>query len=210
MQDKSLTILTAVFVASLTIASILASKIINIYGIFVPAGILAYSATFMMSDTICEIWGKKVANNVVMAGFISLVVVMFLIRTALMMPPAPFWQNQDAFATILGSSSRIIVASLTAYIISQYNDVFVYIFIRNKTGRKHLWLRNNLSTAMSQLLDSVIFITIAFYGQMPIIPLILGQWAIKLVVAVCNTPFVYALVWLLRNKRQDNLEPEQA
>lgn len=210
MHDKSLTILTAVFVASLTIASILASKIINIYGIFVPAGLLAYSVTFMMSDTICEIWGKKEANNVVLAGFISLVVVCILIKSALLLPPAPFWHNNDAFNTILGSSTRIILASLTAYIISQYNDVFVYLFIRSKTGRKHLWLRNNLSTAMSQLLDSIIFITIAFYGQMPILPLILGQWLIKLAVAICNTPFVYGLVWILRNKRHDTLQPEHA
>lgn len=210
MTEKSLAVLTALFVASLTIASILASKIISIYGIFVPAGILAYSVTFVISDTVCEIWGKKTANNIVIAGFISLVAVMVLIKVALVLPAAPFWQNDAQFTTILSSSSRIIIASLTAYLISQYNDVLIFQFIRSKTGKRHLWLRNNLSTAMSQLLDSVIFIMIAFYGQMPVIPLILGQWAIKLALSICDTPFVYALVWYIRDRHAPKAVAEEA
>lgn len=208
MNDRSLAVLTAVFISSLTIASVLASKIITIAGIVVPAGILAYSITFIMSDTITEIWGRKTANNIVAGGFISLAVVAVLIQISVALPSAPFWQNQEAYTSVLSSSSRIIVASLTAYIISQYHDVWLFHFIKAKTGERHLWIRNNLSTAMSQLLDSVIFITIAFYGHMPIIPLILGQWAIKLVIALLDTPIVYLLVHLLRGKKQTQTAEE--
>ncbi|MGE4318841.1 MAG: queuosine precursor transporter [Deferribacterales bacterium] len=202
MQDKSLTILSALFVSSLTIAAVLASKIINIFGLFVPAGILAYSVTFLVSDTIGEIWGKKTANNIVIAGFIALASVFVLIRFAIILPSAPFWGNQEAFSTILSASSRIIIASLIAYLVSQYHDVWLYHFIKDRTGKKHLWLRNNASTAMSQLLDSVIFIVIAFYGVMPLLPLILGQWVIKLIIALIDTPFVYGLVWFLRDREE--------
>lgn len=202
MNDKSLTILSALFVSSLTIAAVLASKIVNIYGLFVPAGILAYSVTFLVSDTIGEIWGRKTANNVVIAGFIALASVFLLIRLSIVLPPAPFWGNQESYTTILSTSSRIIIASLIAYLISQYHDVWLYHFIKDRTGEKHLWFRNNASTAMSQLLDSVIFIVIAFYGTMPVIPLILGQWVIKLIIALLDTPFVYGLVWLLKDRVQ--------
>ncbi|TCK59500.1 queuosine precursor transporter [Seleniivibrio woodruffii] len=202
MNDRSLAILTAVFISSLTIASVLASKIITIAGVVVPAGILAYSVTFVISDTITEIWGRKTANNVVIGGFFSLVIVAVLIQISIALPSAPFWQNQDAYSSVLSTSARIIFASLVAYLISQYNDVWLFHLIKTKTGQKHLWLRNNLSTAMSQLLDSVIFILIAFYGTMPVVPLILGQWLIKLVIALVDTPIVYLMVHLLRHKRQ--------
>lgn len=208
MNDRSLAVLAAVFISSLTIASVLASKIITIAGVVVPAGILAYSITFIISDTITEIWGRKTANNIVAGGFVSLAVVAVLIQISVALPSAPFWQNQEAYSSVLSSSSRIIVASLTAYLISQYHDVWLFHFIKTKTGDKHLWIRNNVSTAMSQLLDSVIFITIAFYGQMPVIPLILGQWAIKLVIALLDTPVVYLLVHLLRDKKHTQTAEE--
>jgi len=200
MIDRSFIILASMFVASLTIASILASKIVVIGGIFVPAGILAYSVTFLMSDTISEIWGRRVAGSVVISGFLSLVMVFCLIRLAIAMPSAPFWGGQEAFSSILSSSSRIIVASLVAYLISQYHDVWLYHLLKDKTSGKFLWLRNNASTAVSQLLDSVIFITIAFYGVMPIVPLILGQWFVKLVIAAIDTPLVYILVGFLKKR----------
>lgn len=206
MQDRSLMILSALFVSSLTIAAVLASKIVNIFGLFVPAGILAYSVTFLVSDTIGEIWGRKTANNVVIAGFVALASVFLLIRLSISLPSAPFWQNQEAYSTILSASSRIIIASLTAYLVSQYHDVWLYHFIKERTGKKHLWLRNNASTAMSQLLDSVIFIVIAFYGTMPVIPLILGQWVIKLIIAILDTPFVYGLVRLLEERSTERAE----
>jgi uncharacterized integral membrane protein (TIGR00697 family) len=206
MTDRVFMILASLFVASLTIAAVLASKVVMFAGVVFPAGIIAYSVTFLMSDTISEIWGRKAANTVVISGFISLVVVFVLIRVSIVMPAAPFWQMQDAFSGLLGSSSRIIIASLTAYLISQYHDVWLYHLLKNKTSGRFLWLRNNASTAVSQLMDSVIFIVIAFYGVMPIVPLILGQWLIKLVIAALDTPFVYLLVNLLRSKGYDKAE----
>lgn len=200
MTRNSLIILTALFSASLVAASILASKIINIYGIFVPAGVLAYSVTFIITDAISEIHGKKTADTVVLSGFISLVCTLLMMQLAIVLPAAPFWHNQEGFISVLGSTSRIIIASLTAYLISQYHDVWLFHLLKRKTNGKHLWLRNNASTAVSQFIDSFIFIFIAFYGVMPVWPLIFGQWAVKLVIALLDTPVVYLLVGYMRKR----------
>lgn len=208
MSRNSLIVLTALFSASFVAASVLASKIINIFGIFVPAGILAYSITFIITDTVSEIYGKKTADSVVLSGFISLVATLVLMQVAIALPAAPFWQNQDAFISVVGSTSRIIVASLAAYLVSQYHDVWLFHLLKEKTNGKHLWLRNNASTAVSQFIDSFIFIVIAFYGVMPIWPLIFGQWIIKIAIALIDTPMVYLLVGILRKRGE--IQTEQA
>ena len=199
-NDKALIFIVSIFIGSMTISSVLASKIISAFGFFVPAGVLAYSITFMCTDVINEIWGRETARQTVMCGFIALVTVLLLVQAALVWEAAPFWRDDPAFRSILGSTSRIIIASFTAYLVSQFHDVHAFHFIRKLTGGRHLWLRNTLSTAASQLIDSVIFIIIAFYGTMPVVPLIIGQWLIKFAIAVLDTPIIYLVVRMLRHK----------
>jgi len=86
---------------------------------------------------------------------------------------------------------------MVAYLLSQHHDVFAFQFWKNKTKGRHLWLRNNLSTMVSQAIDTVIFITIAFYGVMDIVPLLIGQYVIKLIIGVLDTPFIYFVSWLM-------------
>lgn len=195
-----LSLLTAVFAGSLVIAAVLANKIISVGGIVVPAGVLAYCVTFVCTDVINEIWGRKRAKQVVLSGFGALIVSLVLIQLALNWPAAPFWTNQEAFALTLGTTPRIILGSLIAYLISQLHDVWSFDFWKKLTSGRHLWLRNNGSTLVSQLLDSVVFISIAFYGQLPILPLIWGQWLIKLAIAALDTAVVYVLVWFIRQR----------
>ena len=199
-EDKAFIILLSIFAGSITIASVLANKIISVFGLFVPAGVLAYSITFIVTDTISEIWGKERANYTVLGGFIALISTLILVQISLVWPKAPFWTQETAFQSILGSTSRIIIASFTAYLVSQFHDVWAFHFWKGVTNERHLWLRNNLSTATSQFLDSFIFIVIAFYGVMPIWPLIIGQWVIKFSIAILDTPVIYFVIWLLRDR----------
>lgn len=198
--DRAYILLLSVFIGCITIASVLANKIITVFGLFVPAGVLAYSITFVCTDVISEIWGRDRANATILGGFVALVVVLFLVQLSLVWPKAPFWDNDTAFRSVLGATSRIVVASFIAYLVSQYHDVWAFHFWKRITNQRHLWLRNNLSTAVSQLLDSFIFITIAFYGVMPIGSLIVGQWIVKMAIAALDTPVVYAVVYLVRRK----------
>jgi uncharacterized integral membrane protein (TIGR00697 family) len=197
-EDRAFTLLVSIFVGSLVISSVLASKIITVFGLFVPAGVLAYCFTFVVTDVISEIWGKERASRVVFSGFITLLVTFLLIRLALSWDAAPFWREQRAFSTVLGSTSRIIIASFIAYLASQYHDVWAFHIWRTWTEERHLWLRNTASTVVSQFIDTLIFITIAFYGTMPVFPLIKGQYFIKVIIALLDTPFVYLVVMLIR------------
>lgn len=199
-EDKAFIILISIFIGSITISSVLATKIINVAGFFVPAGVLAYSITFICTDVISEIWGKTKAKNTVIGGFAALLCVLILVQMSLAWPKAPFWEGEQAFSAILASTSRIIIASFVAYTISQFHDVWAFHFLKKMTSGRHLWLRNSLSTAVSQFLDSFLFISIAFYGVMPIWPLIIGQWFIKVSIALLDTPFIYLIVWSIRRR----------
>ena len=202
-------LLTSLFSGSLVLAAILATKIINVAGLSVPAGVLAYALTFICTDVIGEVWGRQRAGQVVAAGFCALVAAWGLIQVALVWPPAGFWKGQEAFAAVLSTTPRIIVGSLLAYLVSQFTDVWIFHLCRRLTQGRFLWLRNNLSTALSQLIDSVLFISIAFAGVMPLTPLITGQWAVKLMIAGLDTVVVYALVWGIGSFRREQVACNQ-
>ena len=193
-----LLLLSGIFCACLVAAAVLAAKIVRIGPVSVPAGVFAYCITFVCADVISEIWGRRCANMVVLTGFIGLALTFLLIRLALWCPAASFWAGEEAFQHVLGMTPRIIVASLTAYVFSQFHDVWLYTLLKARMRGRHLWLRNNVATILSQLIDTVVFITIAFYGVMPLWPLIIGQWSVKVAFALCATPLVYAAVWCVR------------
>jgi len=106
-------------------------------------------------------------------------------------------KSSETFAQVLGLTPRIVIASMITYLISQHHDVWAFHFWKEKTRDKDLWLRNNASTIVSQFIDSVLFISLAFYNVFPILPLILGQFIIKIIIALLDTPFIYISVWLI-------------
>lgn len=196
------------FITFLLLSNVMASKIVSLFGLIVPAAIIAYPVTFLFTDVVAEVEGKESARKLVMTGFYLSLVMAALLFAARLLPPAPFWPFQEAWDRILGATPRIVAASMLAYLVSQNHDVWSFHWWKRKTGGRHLWLRNNLSTAVSQLLDSILFITIAFWGSYPagdIGKMILGQYAVKLVIALLDTPFCYMLVgYYGREARNDS------
>ena len=189
--------LVSVFVTSLVISNVLATKLFMLGNLIIPAGVIAYPITFLMTDVIGEIWGKKIVTRVVWAGFFCSLLAMLLGFLAVMLPAAPFYEKQEFFAELFGRVGRITGASLIAYLISQFNDIWFFHKIKDMTNGKHLWLRNNVGTIFSQLFDTIIFIVIAFYGTMPtsvLIGMISSQWMVKVLIALLDTPFCYLLV----------------
>lgn len=174
---------------------------VTIGGFVLPAAVVAYPITFLMTDVIGEIWGKAEANRTVRNGFICQLISLVLISAAILLPVAPFADNQAAFEGVLGQSFRVVAASMAAYLIAQWNDVFIFHKLKEKYCGKYKWLRNNVSTLLSQLLDTAIFITIAFVGTVPnIFTMILSQYAVKASYALLDTPFFYLLT---RRKERD-------
>jgi len=134
--------------------------------------------------------------------YIIMVLILFIGK---ILPPAPFWKNQEAYSIILGSTPRIVLASMIAYLISQNHDVWAFHWWKQKTSGKHLWMRNNFSTITSQLIDSVLFIGIAFMGIYPLKTIgvmIFSQYLIKVGIALLDTPFCYILVRIYGNHRE--------
>ena len=195
--------LTALFTTCLLVANILAVKLISIGGRIVPAGVIAYPLTFLFTDVIAELYGRRVASRVVWVGFGANILMVILVYGGKLLPPASFWQHQPAYESILGMVPRIVLASMVAYLISQHHDVFAFHFWRGRTQSRFLWLRNNASTMVSQVLDTGIFITIGFWGIEPtdvIVNMLVTQYVIKLIIAAVDTPFCYLLVGLLRGR----------
>jgi uncharacterized integral membrane protein (TIGR00697 family) len=191
--DRNLLILNGLFITSLLIANVLSAKIVSFWGMVIPAAIVAYPLTFLMTDLIGEIWGKEQANKAVKLGFICQVASLVMIGLAILLPVAPFADNQAQFKSIMGQSFRVVAASLVAYYCSQSWDVWIFHKIRSMST-KHKWIRNNVSTMTSQMIDTAIFITIAFIGVVPNIwTMIISQYIIKVVYAALDTIPFYLL-----------------
>lgn len=190
---NNLIILNAVFVMSLLVANIVGGKVVSIIGLTVPAAVVSYAITFLCTDVINELWGKDEANKTVRLGLGIQLFSLGLILLAIALPPAEFAQDYNSmFQIVLGQNVRMVVASLVAYTISQANDVHLFNYLRRKTDDKHKWIRNNVSTMTSQIIDTAIFITIAFYGQVPnLLWMIVSQYIIKFALALLDTPIFY-------------------
>ena len=193
-NDNLITI-NAVFIMNLLVANVVAGKVVDLFGFIVPAAVVAYGITFLCTDVINEIWGMKEAQKTVKLGLKIQLASTVLILLAIWLPPAVFAVDFNvAFKTVLGQNVRVVFASLTAYTISQAHDVISFDFWRNKTKGKHKWLRNNASTLVSQIIDTAIFITIAFWGLVPnLLWMIISQYVVKAIIALLDTPFFYLL-----------------
>ena len=196
-----LTAMAMSFATLLVVANIVAVKPVALNGWVLPAGTIAYPFTFLITDTISELYGRRIATRVVWFGFGLSAAMVVMVYVAQVLPSADFWEGQGAFETILGSVPRIVLGSMIAYLVSQHSDVLVFHHMRRVTNGRHLWFRNNASTMVSQAIDTALFISIAFAGSVP--PSVLWnmmgtQYLVKVGVAVVDTPIVYALVGWIR------------
>lgn len=191
--EKNLIWLNCFFITSLLIANVVASKVVSIGCFVLPAAVVAYPITFLCTDVIGEMWGEKEANNTVKKGFIVQIFALLLLYIAMLLPPAPFTEEfQIQFEAVLSNSARFVIASLCAYSVSQYCDVKLFHSFKKKFNGRYKWLRNNASTMTSQLIDTAIFITIAFYGTVPdLFLMIVSQYVVKFCMALIDTPFFY-------------------
>ncbi len=196
----ALSLLSAIFGGAIVFANLAAAAKIEVwFGIpllLVPAGTIAYSITFPITDIVDEVYGKRRALYVVWGGLAAELVMLLLVALDSFIPPAPFMTEEEIACAnkVLGLQYRIVAASIIAYLVSQHHDVWAFWKWRELTKGRWLWLRNNASTAISQLIDTTLFTLIAFYGVLPTDQLpfiILGQWLAKIIIAVLDTPIVY-------------------
>ncbi len=203
--DGTYVMLLGLFIGCLVSANFISVKLCHLLGLVFPAGVIAYSITFTVTDIISDVYGRKASSYAVWAGFIANIAMTIMVLGGWALPAlAP--QYQQKYSVLL-LTPRIVVASMIAYLISQNHDVLAFHFWKALTRGKYLWLRNNASTAVSQFIDTCTFITLAFYGVVPtqlLMNMIIDQYLIKLLIAVCDTPFVYIGVKVI-SKRESTL-----
>jgi len=181
-----------IIVSSISLYCI-SGKMFDFFGLTASAGAAGYAGIFLATDMLTEQYGKSAGYKMVRIGVISIIMFMIITQVSLLFSPMEFSQElSNSMGVVFGTSLRLFTGSIIAYIAAQHFDVWFYHFIHSKTGNKFLWIRNNLSTATSQLIDSAIFVTVGFYGVVPSLwNVFIGAYIIKLGIALIDTPFIY-------------------
>ncbi len=172
------------------IANVTAGKPVQVWGIIVPSAVFIYTLTFTIIDLIHEIYGRKGTRTVVYAAFLANILLAAYSYMVVRLPAPAFFSEGHAYDVVFGSTPRIVFASLTAYLVSSMVDIEVYHFWRKRV-KPWKWSRVLVSNAVSTFVDSVVFISLAFYGTLPVIPLIKGQYLIKMAITIISLPLIY-------------------
>jgi len=201
-------ILSALFIASLVVSNLIFQKFFywDFFGLYtfeISVGILPYPVTFLVTDIISEVYGKKKANQVVTTGIFASFFSLLIVYSADAVPATTWSPISDSlFEKVFGATAIAVFASMAAYLLAQYIDIQLFHFWKKLTKGKHLWLRNNFSTFLSQFVDtfSVLFLLCSFgkidwelFGG-----LLLSGFLFKVLIAALDTPFLYAAVYGLR------------
>jgi len=210
-RDKLFTLLSGIFLTALVLGNVIGTtKFVNVLGLTVPAGVLAYPFTFLATDLICELYGKKRAQTLVWIGFILNFFMLGIMTVGHYLPDASGISGaastfEEVYEFMVGN----VIASMVAYLVAQSVDVHVFHFWKRLTKGKHLWLRNNGSTTFSQLVDTTSILTILYLannlgpeintiGKLAI--LIVNSYIFKFFFALFDTPLFYLGVWLLKER----------
>ena len=177
---------------SIILANVQSVKIVEIFGLTTTLGNVAYSNIYLATDILSEKYGKKIANFSVFLGFMAMFVFSGLMSLALAFVPSKFDSSQSSLKQIFSIVPRITLASLVAYVCSQFLDVFIYDKLKQRFNK--MWLSNNGGTLISQIVDTIIFTVVAFVGTMPFTELLVmmgTMYMFKVIIALLDTGFLY-------------------
>jgi uncharacterized integral membrane protein (TIGR00697 family) len=200
--------LVGVFVTTLLVGNLIGGKLVqpDIGGMtdwaVISVGMIPFPLTFLLTDIVNEFYGKQVARKLTMLGFFMTALAFGIVYIADAIPWAPFTQedgwkgmNEGSFQNVFVSATRIQIASMIAYLVAQYVDIGAFFLIKRATGNRFLWLRATGSTVLSQLVDTVVIQTIAWYGILPasqIVSIAVTSYIVKVTIAIAMTPVLYA------------------
>ena len=216
-------ILGLLFVTSLIVSNLIFKKFFyyypfnsSLFGVKlfeISVGILPYPITFLITDLISEIYGKKKANEVVFGGIIASFFAMGIIYISNIVP-ATSWSpvSDEMFSTVFGSTSIAVISSMLAYLFAQFVDIQIYHFWKSITKGKHLWLRNNFSTFLSQFIDTAtVLILLCSFGEIQwrlFTGLLMAGFLFKVIIAALDTPILYIFVFFIRKRFKLEIDQE--
>ncbi len=214
-----LVIIIALAVTILLISNIIASKLLVLFqlpfeffgsrDVVVSVSVICFPIAYLISDVLTEVYGFRVARGAIWLGFACNLLMVIMFWIAINIPPAGFWGNQEAYATILGSAGWLLAGGFVAYTVGEFSNATVMVILKNRTEGRHLWMRTIGSTIVGQGIDSILFYAIAFgvSGAAPWSVAIGGAisaWIVKTLYETAATPLTYVVVgWLKRTEKMD-------
>jgi queuosine precursor transporter len=199
--------IVALFVTCLLTANITAVKLVQVFGLIVPAGVVIFPLSYIIGDVLTEVYGYRQARRVIWLGFLCNLIAVVAIWIGQILPAASFWDGQAAYERILGYTPRLLVASFLAYLVGEFANAIVLAKMKIATRGRWLWMRTIGSTLVGQGLDSLVFVTLAFAGTLSLAGLtsaIITQWLVKTAYEAAVTPLTYVVVAFL--KRHEGLD----
>jgi queuosine precursor transporter len=193
--------IAAFFVTALVVSNVIAVKLVEVSGRVFPAALVVFPLSYLLGDVLTEVYGFRAARAVIWLGFACNLMAVLAIQAAIVLPAAPFFGDEEAYDKILGTTWRLFLASLAAYLVGELVNSAVLARMKVATGGRFLWARTIGSTVVGEGLDSAIFVTLAFAGTgTPLVDPILTTWAIKVAYETAATPLTYALVNTLKRR----------
>ncbi len=216
-QQRVFLLLSGIFIAALVLSNLIFQKFftwspLGLYTFEISVGILPYPITFLVTDIVSELYGKRRADQVVVSGFLVSLFVLGVVLVADAVPATP-WSpvSKGLFHKVFGLFGPAVMASMAAYLVAQFIDIRIFHFWKRLTAGRHLWLRNNGSTIVSQLVDtSLVLLLLSVTGTIEwsrFWGLLESGFLFKVLVALADMPIIYAILWYLR--RRMHLQPAE-
>jgi uncharacterized integral membrane protein (TIGR00697 family) len=203
-------VLACLFVMFLLLSNIIAGKLIQVFHLVLPAAVILFPLTYLFGDVMTEVYGYRKSRLVIWVGFACNVLMAMIFLAVIALPYPSFWQNQNAYATVLGMTPRLVAASLAAYWAGEFSNSAILSVMKKLTGGRWLWTRTIGSTVVGQGVDTLIFISAAFYGLVPggvLAQMVVAQYVWKVAYEAAATPLTYLIVgWLKRMEGLDTYD----
>jgi hypothetical protein len=195
--------LFALFLTCLLVSNVIAGKLFSVAGIVLPSAVILFPVTYILGDVFTEVYGFRKTRLVIWGGFAANLLMSIIFLAAIALPPPSFFKDQGAYATVLGMTPRIVLASLAAYWLGEFANSITLSALKKATGGRYLWTRTISSTVVGQAFDTVIFIAISFSGSVPtpvLLQMMLAQYLFKVGYEVLFTPLTYLIVGAVKRK----------
>ena len=207
MVSRLFAILGIIYVTCLLLSNLIAGKMMALGSITLPAAVILFPITYILGDVFTEVYGFKDTRTIIWAGFACSAFAVAIYMITIVLPHPDFWENQDAFATVLSTTPRVFIASLLGYLFGEFSNSMILSKLKVATQGKRLWVRTILSTIVGEAFDTIIFISVSFWGTMDnkvLLQMMLFQYLFKVCYEVVFTPVTYAVVkWI---KKKENLD----
>ena len=200
-------VLFALFVTCLLVSNVIAGKLISVLGLALPSAVILFPVTYILGDVLTEVYGFRKTRIVIWGGFAANLLMSLVFVAAVALPAPGFFKAQEAYAIVLGSTPRMVLASLAAYWAGEFANSITLSFLKRATKGRFLWTRTISSTVVGQALDTAIFIAAGFAGTVPgpvLLQMMIAQYLFKVAYEVALTPVTYRIVAAV--KRREGLD----